>query len=320
MSASEEPAFPSSLSKRAQTFLRKTKSRREKELAGADMLSERFGHLGADFVERLVAFEQRYGGWFIDPDKSAIGLGVGHLLSRDIEPEVNERDAVVLVGTSDDADVLMSYRPKSLRERSWLHVSRMDREVGELAVSPEKWIERVVAMKSAPLRRARFWVDATSAVDPFVEGLGLKVDDVASDDVFVLAMNDSYVLERNVLGTPWLRGRASLRCATFDALVRALRVGETAGLRGGVGCSLSTIRDEALSAPIPRREWERALPRDAKLVVQDEGSAVHLGRNGSCVEVARFDDKQDVVQHLVFTAKTGKRREYVMPWGSDEEV
>ncbi|MBS2015454.1 MAG: hypothetical protein JST00_21375 [Deltaproteobacteria bacterium] len=306
----EEPLVQA-LGDRGRAFLKKTRSRRRGETSTRAALTARYRRFGRDFVEAVVRFEERYGGWEIDPKRSEIELGVGGLLARDIVPAIDADARVALVGTGRDEDLHLALDVDPARA-GWLLVSRADRVVGELATSVEKWVERIAALAAPPFADRPYAFEAVSVEDPFTSGLSLQIDAEASDATFLLASSADVVLERHVLGTPWLRGRSRVVCRDFAALVRVLEVAHAAGLGGGIAVD-AELRDEPLPAPRDEAKLVRTLRPRTRLVLDDGDSRIYL-MDDARIECLRRDEEGRVISHTTLRPKRGVRREYIEPW------
>lgn len=300
----------SRVSPRARAFLESSGLKQKKKAAKEESIRTGYARkCPARLVDALVAFEATYAGLVIDPRGVKLELGLGALEARRVKPEIIDQK-LVLVGTEADADIYLD-------ERGWLWSSGPDRVQGEMATSVERYVERLAVGGIEPSKNPYFLYG-----DPEIAGavktLGLKVDEIASDEVFTFASSERYVLRARTKGTPWLVGRMTLSCADFGALFDALTA--MANAYPTWRCSIATGHSTLESDDVQTKEPPTGASKEKELsahstvrIASVDGGAVHLLDDGS-IATYTLNEDGNLTEQMSISRDGGKHTAFFEPW------
>lgn len=302
----------SGLSPRAEQYLASVGIEKMDDQMSEEEMRRVYGPLvSEDLLQALMAFEVRYGGLVIDAGNINIELGVGRLAKRDIEVEVNTEKNLVLVGTEENADLWLD-------DSSWLWVSYVDRVPGELAVSLERYIERLAVSEIKPSEEP-FTLFIYGSPSEVVRILELEVDSTVTDETFVFARSDQYVFRAHLRGTEWNTSHHALQCRDYDALVHALKAlaAEIPTLRCTIAIHPSLqqtdanrTKDTAKPADIEKRFAAQSILR----IPAADGGATHLLQDGTIGTYSLDEEGDEIATETHFSAKGGTHIHYLIPW------
>jgi len=300
----------SGLSDRARTWLAAVGCARPGPVATPEALAAMFD---PPLLAAVCAFEVRYGGVVIDATGQNIELGLGALAARNIPPERSEYADVVLVGLEIDADLLLD-------ARGWLWGIWADDEPAELSVGVAQYLERLAALARWPWTGPLYTIYGDPRADELIRALGLTVDPLASDEVFLLAASDGYRLQAHLRGTEWQVGRLALRCRDLAAMQSAIRT--CASALPGFRCTLATDHPGVVSHRVERRHTPDTAAIEAALAARSEvclgglrGGAVHLLDDGTLTWWAPNAAGDRFGYCLSLTDDGGTEVTYFTPWG-----
>lgn len=300
----------SRVSPRARVFLESSGLKQKKKAVKEESIRTGYARkCPARLVDALVAFEAAYAGLVIDPKGVKLELGLGALEARKIKPEIIDKK-LVLVGTESDADIYLD-------DRGWLWSSGPDRVQGELATSVERYVERLAVGAIEPSANPYF-IYGDPEIGGAVTALALKVDEIASDEVFTQASSTRYVLRARTRGTPWLVGRMTISCADFNALFDALAAMASAhpSWRCSVATGHSTLESEDVQTKAPptgaAKETELS-PHSKARIASVDGGAVHLLDDGS-IATYTLTEQGTLAEQMSITKGGGKHTAFFEPW------
>lgn len=299
------------LSPRARAYLAEVGCRRSAPVASPEEIAEMFKPpLDDGLLARVVALEARFGGVIVDRWETNLELGLGALAARDIPPETFSDPELVLVGTEENADILID-------RRGWVWASAHE-DAGEQAVSVEKYIERMAALAPDPWPVKHYTLFCVPRPDDVIRVLGLVVDEIASDAVFTVALSDTHQLCAQRRGTAWLTSRIKLRCRDFAAMHGALSLfhAELPDLRCAIASghpSWTATRVERKDAPLPPALEAEICTRSVMRIGSPSGGAIHLLRDGG-IEAYDLRENGTLADHHQITSSGGRYREFYQAW------